>query len=200
MLHRNMAVGAWTALIVTGASADVRAQIGSGWSQYTSTKSIQRDGSTAYYSNVNGIETFRIGSGDRRSEVQLNSKWSSGQRQFEGSVSCKSGSGGDGGASIQQIMRDGDPDGDIQQVRVYNVSGGTLKIAGGGSTLATGIYGVWVRVNVIHNRSTNVADTYINGARKSSRTLAGGSTNYFKYGIYLRAGQTQWRNIRNWRK
>jgi len=185
--------------LAAGVAFSSRAQIGTGWSSYTSSKVQQKVGSTAFYSNSGGVETFRISDGDKRSEIQLNTHWGSGQRQFQGEVNCKSGSGGSGGASVQQLMHDESPDQDVNQVRIYNTSGGTLKVLQG-SQLGTGVYGKYVRLNVIHNAGTHKADTYLNGTRKSSVTVPSGSTFYFKYGICIRPGQTQWRNIHTWSK
>lgn len=188
-------------LAVWGAASAASAQVGSGWTSYSSGKNIQRVPSSAYYSNSGGIETFRITSGQERSEVRFTTEWTSGQRQFEGYVYCSSGAGTDGGSSVQQIMKvSSGSHSQLQQVRIKNASSGTLYILQNQATLTTSAYGRWLRVNVIHNRSNNTAEAYLNGSRKSTISLSGGGSNYFKYGIYLRSGQVQWKSVRLWRK
>jgi hypothetical protein len=190
-------------LLLTSASLLVmtprtHAQIGSGWTQYTPSKQQSISGATAYYNNSGGVETFRISDGDKRSEMQLNPHWSN-SHQFEGYVNCLAGSGDTGGASIQQIMHDDVPDQDVNQVRIYNTSGGTLKVLQG-STLGSGVYGTYVRINVIYYASTHSMETWLNGSKKSTVTAPDSGTFYFKYGIYIRPGQTQWKSIRTWQK
>lgn len=185
-------------LLLAGFAITTHAQVGSGWSQYTPSKAQSISGSTAFYNNSGGVETFRISDGDKRSEIQLGPHYST-SHQFEGYVNCQSGSGDSGGASIQQVMHDENPDQDVNQVRIYNTSGGTLKVLQG-SQLGTGVYGVYVRINTIHYASTHSVETWLNGSKKSTVSVPSSGTFYFKYGIYIRPGQTQWKNIRTWQK
>ena len=190
-------------LVFIGLGSCGWAQVGTGpWTAYTASKSLQQAGNV-YYNNSYGVETFRLNDADaRRSEIQQNNKWGSGIRQFEGYVRC-TGAPRSAGNSVQQVMRDGDPDSDVNQVRYYSGSGGTLKVLQG-STLATGIYGVWMRVNTIHYTGSDKVVTYANGSLKSTVYVPDGSTFYFKYGIYIAGSsgrpQAEWKGIRNWYK
>jgi hypothetical protein len=195
--------------VFAGVASVAGAQVATGpWTSYTPGKSLQKTGNV-YYSNSGGVETFRLNdSSAARSEIQLTNRWSSGSRQFEGHVRC-TGTARSSGNSVQQVMQDGtDYDNDMNQVRFYSGSGGTLGVLGG-STLATGIYGVWVRINTVHYTGSKKTVTYANGSLKSTLyhpAVGGGpqGTYYFKYGIYIAGSsgrpQAEWRGIRTWYK
>ena len=196
-----------TGMVVTAglaalAAAPVQAQIGSGWTQYTPSKTLQKY-TGSYYSNVNGVETFRISGDARRTEFQLGPKWTGSQtRQFQGEVRCRSGSNS---SSIQQVMQDGDPDRVASQLRIYSSNSGSMKVLlWGGSqptVLSGGAYGNWVRVNVIH--SGGKSQVYINGSLKLTGPRVSAPSFYFKYGIYMHPEnnpQSEWRGIKTFRK
>src|SRR5262245_19274164 len=118
-------------VLATWASVASRtvAQVATGpWTAYTPGKSLQKVGNVTY-TNSGGIETFRLNdSSASRSEIQLTNRWSSGSRQFEGYVRC-TGTPRSSGNSSQQVMQDGtDYDNDMNQVRYYSGSGGTLSV------------------------------------------------------------------------
>lgn len=194
---------------MVGAASAAQAQVATGpWRSYTSGKSLHKTGNV-YYGNSGGIETFRLNdSSASRSEIQLTNRWSSGSRQFEGYVRC-TGTPRSSGNSVQQVMQDGtDYDNDMNQVRYYSGSGGTLGVLGG-STVATGIYGVWVRINTVHYTGSKKTVVYANGSLKSTLyhpAVGGGplGTYYFKYGIYIAGSsgrpQAEWRGVRTWYK
>jgi hypothetical protein len=75
----------------------------------------------------------------------------------------------------------------------------------GNGTLATGIYGVETRVNVIHLQedSGNKIQIYINGSKKTEIADNEAVTNYHKYGCYgtLNTGAVtvRWRAARSYR-
>ena len=206
---RRVRAVAVMAAAVVGAASMASAQVATGpWTSYTSSKAVHKTGNV-YYSNSGGIETFRLNdSAASRSEIQLTNRWSSGTRQFEGYVRC-TGTPRSSGNSVQQVMQDGtDYDNDMNQVRYYSGSSGTLSVLGG-STLATGIYGVWVRINTVHYTGSKKTVTYANGSLKSTLyhpAVGGGplGTYYFKYGIYIAGSsgrpQAEWRGIRTWYK
>ena len=70
-------------------------------------------------------------------------------------------------------------------------------------TLATGIYGVEQRINVIHYQGNRI-ELYCNGSLKGSGTDNESVTNYWKYGCYgtLTTGsvQVRWRQVRTYSK
>ena len=190
---RRHNIGLLFATLLVVLPATTRAQLGSGWTRYEPIGSF-RQGTD--YSNVGGIETFRIGPGDRRSEIEMRPKWTSGMHQFEGWVKIKTGSGGPGGSSVQQLMRN--PDGDVAQLRIYVANGGTLKVLQG-QQLATGFYERWGRINAIHDAATGRTDYYLDGVHRSTHMTPTGSTFYWKYGIYMRGEfnpESQWRDVK----
>jgi hypothetical protein len=138
-------------------------------------------------------------------------KWTSGLHQFEGEVNVASGSGGSGGTSIQQVFGVANANTAASQIRVYNTSGGTIRNFGSGATsqtLATSVYGRWLRINVIHDANANKISFYVNGTLKATMkdggdAQIGGRSHYFKYGVYLRSEsrpRAQWRNVKVFRK
>jgi hypothetical protein len=179
------------------------AQIGSGWTTDSASHSLAESGNV-FYSNSSGVETFRLeDSTASRCEIQINNKYTSGSHEFEGYVKC-SGSARSSGNSVQQTLESTTGVGDVNQVRMYDASGGTLKVLQTGSTLGTGVYGVYERINVIHYRSTGKIETWFNGSKKSVANDVGSGTYYFKYGVYIAGSsgkpQTQWKSIRVWKK
>src|SRR5437868_5801757 len=135
-----------SAVGVVGTASVCPAQIGSGWSTDSSSHSLQKVGDV-FYSNSSGVETFRLNTADAsRCEIKINNNYSSGSHEFEGYVKC-GGHARSSGNSIQQVLSTGGA-GDASQVRLYDTSSGTLKV--NGVTMATGVYGVYVRINCIH--------------------------------------------------
>jgi hypothetical protein len=194
---------ALVAIALTASAMTGRAQIGSGWTTDSSSHSLQKVGDV-FYSNSSGVETFRLNTADAsRCEIKINNNYSSGSHEFEGYVKC-GGSARSSGNSVQQILESTTGVGDVSQVRIYNSSNGTLKVLQTGITLATGVYGVYERVNCIHYRSTGKIELWLNGSKKSVHDDVGSGTYYFKYGIYIAGSagqpQTQWKSIRCWKK
>lgn len=191
------------ASIVVCLAAPGFAQIGTGWTSVTMSRSLQKVGDV-YYSNVSGVETFRLNTADAsRCEIKINNTWTSGSRQFEGYVRV-TGTPRASGNSIQQILESTTGLGDASQVRWYSASNGTFKAQPTGITMATNVYGVYQRINCIHYRGTGRIELWHNGSKKSTHSDFGYGTYYFKYGIYI-AGSSgkptaQWKSIRMWRK
>jgi hypothetical protein len=88
-------------------------------------------------------------------------------------------------------------------IRAYDSGGGTIRKIPGSVTLATGVHGRWVRINVIHDVGANVVRTYVDGALKASGDGEAPSRWYHKYGCYgtLRTGsaKVEWRNVKHFR-
>jgi hypothetical protein len=204
------------------ATSIAQAQLGSGWTRYTPTKKIHLDGAsgdpttfnwTTYQSNCSPTicadyrydsgtdsETFRIlDNRSNRSEIRLYNEYSTGSRQFEGYVTFYSPLNDE---SLMQIF--GSTDGATQlMIRGYAADGGSIRAAG--KTLATGVYGEEVRVNVIHLQENvgNKIIIYINGVKKAEIADNEAVTNYHKYGNYgtMRTGEAvvKWRRARFYR-
>jgi hypothetical protein len=203
----------WLVLVLSAAFViSAGAQIGSGWSSYTPNRGIQVETHGVYteysiskthvaeagasYDRVNGVETFKLFNHDasNRVEIRCHDEYSSGQRQFEGEVNVASTTTA---KSVCQLFH-------IILIKAYSSNGGSLtgeKDANG--TLATGIYGKWTRINMVHDASAHTAKIYINGTQKFSGSVSSG-TIYHKYGIYGTlvnpTEQVQWRNVHFWKK
>jgi hypothetical protein len=203
-----------------GMAAQSRAQLGSGWTVYSPTKKIHLNDDvdlqiydwTAsksvctpacadyHYDSATDTETFRIiDNRSNRSEIRLLNEYSTGRRQFQGYVTFYSPLNDE---SLMQIF--GSTSGATQlMVRGYAEASGSIK--GGGATLATAIYGVETRVNVIHLQedSGNKFQVYINGSKKVEIADNEAVTNYHKYGCYgtLTTGMAtvKWRQARSYR-
>ena len=193
---------------VTGGTMTAEAQVGSGWSTVGYSKCAHYGGKWGgHYSNSGGVETFWISGTEQRSEIMLCApKWTSGQYQFQGEVNTRSGSGGTGGSSVQQVFGIAGRNSDAFQLRVITASGGSYRTQTDNNpskVVATGVYGVWKKVNVIHDANANKLYCYINGSQKFSGVDGGNATHYFKYGIYMRAEtnpQAKWRSVKVFRK
>lgn len=176
--------------LVCGASLTACAQIGSGWTSYTPGKHIQLIGPGTKYSNSGGIETFTMKSGDQRSEMRVEDDYSSGQRQFEGYLKANYGNG----TCMKQVFK-------FAMVVYYPSNGGELR-QHSSTKMIQNIKGVWVRINTIHNVSAKTCDVYVNGVKKATVTQGSGPW-YNKYGVYncsTEGAQSQWKNIKYWKK
>ena len=199
-------------ILMLGASARVsEAQLGSGWTRYSPTKKIHLDDTSGLrtfgwtasksvcspacaeyrYDSATDTETFRvIDNRSNRSEIRLQNEYSSGRRQFQGYVTFDAPLNDE---SLFQIF--GSTSGATQlMIRGFSGSGGSIR--GGGKTLATGIYGVERRINVIHTQGGKI-QMYVNGSLKHQITDNENVSNYHKYGCYgtLRTGAAtvRWR-------
>lgn len=198
----------------------VYAQIGNGWKAYSPTKKVHLDDEaglqifnyTTYksvctpicadysYDSSTDAETFRIlTTKSNRSEIRLQNDYSSGSRQFEGYVTFYAPLNDE---SLMQIF--GSTEGATQMmIRGYAADGGSMR--GAGKTLATNIYGVEVKVNMIHMQEDkgNKIQIYINDTLKTEIPDNEAVSNYHKYGNYgtMRTGEAvvKWRRVRSFR-
>lgn len=205
---------------VLGVSETAHAQLGSGWVSYSPTKKIHLDDESGLqtfnwtasksvcspvcadynYTSSNDTETFRLfDNRTNRSEIRLQNEYSTGSRQFEGYVTFYAPLDDE---SLMQIF--GSTSGATQMmIRGYAADGGSMR--GAGQTLATNIYGVELRVNVIHLQEDagNKILIYINGVKKAEIADNEAVTNYHKYGNYgtLRTDEAivKWRRARFFR-
>jgi Ricin-type beta-trefoil lectin domain-like len=163
-----------------------QAQIGSGWSQFNPSKSYsgwdqsQRysiSGTTEHFWNYKTDPMVISGSGPR-SEWKVNDDYSSGSHQFQGSFNAEDSEYGyttfqifgnaTSGATALQLQLRGSGD-----LRHYN-----------DTTLVSGCWGVYHRVNVIHYTGTGNIEVWINGSKKGTWDDGGTTTHYTKYGCY----------------
>jgi hypothetical protein len=202
ILCAALSVPAATAAVLALATPS-QAQVGSGWSSVSMSRSLQKVGDV-YYSNSSGVETFRLNTSTAsRCEIKINNSWTSGSHQFEGYVRV-TGTPRSSGNSIQQILESTTGQGDASQVRWYSATSGTFKAQPSGITMGTNVYGVYQRINCIHYRSTGKIELWLNGSKKSTHDDFGSGSYYFKYGIYIAGSsgkpQSQWKSIRVWQK
>jgi hypothetical protein len=196
-------------------AAVAHAQVGSGWTSYSpsSVIHISTDGTLhsyplsnsvttpgGTYTNANGIETFNIkNTSSNRVERRMQNDYTSGQRQFQGEVRVSSPTDGQ---SIMQVFG-GATNATALQIRAHNTSGGQLRRYDS-ELLASGIYGVWTRLNVIHDANGNKVSVYVNGTNKGTFDDRGDATHYTKYGCYgtLRSSsaKSEYRNVKHFRK
>jgi hypothetical protein len=194
-----IAMGMLAILLIPCAS--LRAQLGSGWVSYSPTKKIHLDNEAGLqtfnwsafqsvctpvcadytYTSGDDTETFRLfDNRTNRSEIRLQNEYSTGSRQFEGYVTIYAPLEDE---SLMQIF--GSTSGATQMmIRGYAADGGSIR--GAGQTLATGIYGVELRINVIHLQEDvgNKIIIYVNGVKKAEIADNEAVTNYHKYGNY----------------
>jgi hypothetical protein len=183
-------------LLAFGVLSSTSAQVGTGWTQYYPTRTIQQvNGSdVAKYTNSGGIETFVILPGSNRCEARVNNNYTSGQRQFQGEVRVSNPT--DSQAIHQKFPH--------VLVRGFSASGGQIRLQSA-TTLISNCYGTWVRLNSVHNVSTGIVDIYINGSKKASADDGGsGLTHYHKYGVYgtlhTSSAKSEWRNVKYYKK
>jgi hypothetical protein len=183
------------------------AQVGSGWTQYSASVTIQKasDPSKATYTNSGGIETFIITPGANRCEARVNNNYTSGQRQFQGEVRVSSPTNDQAVHQVFGNDQASDGSGPALMVRAF-ASDKSLRV-GSSKVIATNIYGVWTRVNTVHvvSSSGGTIDTFVNGSRKDAGRRGGGTANhYFKYGVYgtlnTPSAKSEWRNVKFYRK
>jgi hypothetical protein len=204
------------ACVVTVAPA-AQAQVGGGgWQQHNPSSTIQLDGSDgietspgsttsrrnegASYDKSGGVETFTLFDPvSNRSERRMRNEYTAGRWQFEGEVRVSPPTNDE---SIMQIFGGRTP-ATTQMIRAYNTGGGTIRKIPGSVTLATGVHGRWVRINVIHDVAANVVRTYVDGTLKATGDGEAPSRWYHKYGCYgtLKTGsaKVEWRNVRHFR-
>ena len=182
-----------TALFCAGAflfieTSIASAQIGSNWNEYFPSKGYSGFSQSTRYSVSGNVEHFWIyntdpiepsGSGPR-SEWHVENNYTTTHEQFQGDLNPESGTTGytcmqifggvNTATSIQLQMRSGDG-----TLRHYN-----------DTTLATGCWGVYTRVNVLHypTSGTGSIEVWINGSKVGTFNDGGNTTHYFKYGVY----------------
>ncbi len=169
-----------------------QAQIGSGWTQYTPSKQYNSGMSQSQRYSISGnVEHFWTYTTDTdefpgndsgpRSEMRVVNDYQTGSQQFQGDLNPESGTssytcfqifgGTTQATSLQLQMRSGNG-----TLRHYN-----------DTILATGCWGVYTRVNVIHypvSGGTGTIEVWINGSKVATFNDDGYTNHYFKYGVY----------------
>ncbi|XP_023757693.1 citrate-binding protein [Lactuca sativa] len=113
-----------------------------------------------------------------RSELFINGyKYSTGVWQFEAHVFVPHGTTG---VSVMQVFGSDPPHATTFMLRVYD---GNLYYYRK-SIIFHNIYNKWFRLNVIHHVEGNNVKVYINGVLRFKGNGRGGTTHYFKCGVY----------------
>ncbi|KAK9111209.1 hypothetical protein Scep_018728 [Stephania cephalantha] len=201
---------AFIVLIVQVGLYGAKGQVESGFSQVSLASSdlqIQKPydvPQSARYSFINGVHKLWVYSTDKpyapnsstkpRTEIRiLNHDYSSGTWQFEAYGYVPSGTTG---VSIMQIFG-GSPQATTLMLRVYN---GALQYYQA-QFVDPNIYNRWFRLNVVHNVDLSKVRVYIDGVQKLSVNGRGGTSHYFKVGVYTQNNpsnymESRWRDIK----
>jgi hypothetical protein len=198
------------------AAMTARAQIGSGWSQFSlGTDFIDYEVAdqhhqhsvssftlpSCYYTASGSTETFGLTTSDsNRIEHDSDHHFNTGTVQFEGYLNIFPG------ISQQSVVQDfgGGSGGPICMIKGYGRMNGSLVCTRDTSfNLITNLFsGITARVNVIHDTGKGMIYIYINGVKRWEGADAGstytGSYN-FKYGLYgtfNASTHTAWNNVK----
>ena len=196
------AYGLMIALAMIAGATTVNAQIGTGWTHISpSTHIVVSSTGSGYHMNypgsstsisdgggrytyVNGIRTFQLLDTSRNRVEFVFDDFYSDKRQLQLTAMVSSPANNE---SILQLFCH-QPDGPYLLIKESNSSSGSLRVVGDGvttsTTIATGIYGVWVRLNTIHNKSANLTQVYVNGTKKFQQGWGPGTSYYDKFGCY----------------
>jgi hypothetical protein len=182
-------------LVICFCAPAANAQIGSGWTAYSPSFTVQLEGCGANSGLVFKL-TCSSTSGFQRAERRY-ADIKSTQSQFQGTVVVNSLTGDR--INLKQTFQDGIGPWNMIAVK----KPGTLYEVEGGNTLASYTIGTAVRINTITNTSTGTTQVYINGSLKETKT--GGSSLYDKFGTYrTSSGQgpvtATWSSIHFWKK
>jgi hypothetical protein len=200
------------AAFVLAGALTAGAQIGSGWSQYSPSKSYhggvsqsQRysiSGSTEHFWVFNTDPHFSSNDSGPRSEWKVNNDYSSGSQQFQGNFNCESG---ENNFTVFQIFGNGTSGATAIQLQMRS-GNGTLRRYNS-EVIATGCWGVYKRINVIHYTSTGKIETWVNGSASSKQVFddGGHTSHYFKYGTYNTPSGTSrtgcyWQSVKFFKK
>lgn len=197
---KNLSLSILSVLVLTGTTSSVHAQLGLGWTQIYPTTHIVISNSNGYtnypgtstsitdgggrYTYANGIRKFELLDTSRNRVEYVYDDIYTTKRQFQGDVRVSSPATNE---TFFQIFTD-DPHGPYVLLVEDNASGGTMRVGGSGATykptLATGIYGLWVRLNTIHDEPADLTQVYINGTKKFEQGWGPGNSYYDKFGCY----------------
>ncbi|KAL8133083.1 hypothetical protein AgCh_008518 [Apium graveolens] len=156
------------------------------------------------YSFINGVHKLWVFADDKplsrssptkpRSEIMIQGYiYSSGVWEFEGDAYVPEGTSG---VCIMQVFGAQAPRATTLMLRVYN---GSLMYYRQ-SILVPNIYDRWFRVNVVHDVDRAKLRVYIDGHLKLKVGGRGGTSHYFKCGVYAQDNdsscmESRWKNI-----
>ncbi|KAK9271900.1 hypothetical protein L1049_002265 [Liquidambar formosana] len=157
------------------------------------------------YSFVNGIRKLWVFSTDKphtptsktapRTEIRIQGyDYSSGVWQFEGYGYVPKGTSG---VCVMQVFGSSPPHATTLVLSVYNGSLSSYR----DPVLVPNIYNKWFRLNVIHDVDSSKVKVFINGVLKFQAEGRGGSSHYFKFGVYAQDDdshcmESRWKGIK----
>jgi len=182
------------------------AQVGVGWTEYFPTKQYHGGVSQSQRYSVSGnVEHFWVYNTDPhfssndsgpRSEWKINNDYSTGSQQFQGDINPENGTDAytvfqifgnatSGATAFQAQMRSGNG-----VLKRYNTE-----------VLASGCWGNYHRVNIVHHMASGQVEAWINGSKVGTYDDGGDTAHYMKYGCYDTASATSytgvyWRDVR----
>ena len=177
-----------------------RAQLGSGWTQYSPPETLQIRGCAAH-SAEGGVDQFRVTcatmGGDNRAEHRTMNDYSSGTNQFEGEIRVVTS-----GTNIivkQTFM----PNRGAFFMMAVSADG-RLYLHGGGGDVLPGVVGRWVKINTIHDVNAGTHRVYADGVLRTTKSGGPQVAWHDKYGSYRsQSGRgpavVEWRNIKYFR-
>ena len=186
------------AVTVLGLCARSRAQVGDGWIPYFPSVALHHslngqlyiinpapnyfDDGHAHYDNDGTVESFVLyDHTSNRIEIRVENNYTSGMRQFEGLVWVDAPTDNE---SVMQVFG-GSTQATAAMFRAFSANGGELRhYSSTSGTIASGIYGTWVQLNVIHDADAGRVYAYVNGQYAGQWADHGPATHYFKYGAY----------------
>jgi hypothetical protein len=171
-----------------------------GWTSYQPTLTLQCEGGDAFctYSNSGGIELFKITKNPanvrQRLEQRVHNDYRTGMNQFEGDLRVTSGDG----TTVHQVFK-------FLMLVAYPQNGGELH-QHSQTFLASQVFGKWIHVNTIHDVAAGKTDIYFDCVKKTTMDQSPPDSPdgwYDKYGVYNLGGreaQSEWKNVRYYRR
>jgi hypothetical protein len=186
-----------------------------GWTAYQPELSLQFEGGSTVnitsqppaamlmdahctYTRSGGVELFKMtrnpNGGRQRCEMRVKNEYKTGSQMFEGDVRVTAGNG----TTVHQIFK-------FLMLVAYPQNGGVLH-QHSQTFLVSGVFGKWVHVNTVHDTAAGKVDIYIDCVKKLTMNQGGPDTPagwYHKYGVYNVGGsvaQSEWRDVRYYRK
>jgi len=169
----------------------LHAQIGSNWTEYFPSKQYhsglsqsQRysiSGNVEHFWTYNTDPHFSSNDSGPRSEWKVNNNYTTGHQQFQADLNPE-----DGTSSYTCYQIFGNATGGATAIQLQMRAGnGTLRRYNE-ETLATGCWGVYTRVNIVHYATTGNGsiEAWINGSKVGTFDDGGSTSHYFKYGVY----------------
>jgi len=182
-----LGISAVSALLGLGIVQTAHAQVGTGWTQIHPNLIWNGDlPITERYSKSGNVEHFWVyntdphgptGSGSR-SEWHVSNTFSTGSEQAQGDFMPENNT------DAYTVFQDfGSPiNASAMQLQVRS-GNGTLRVYNN-QAVATGCWGIYTRINVVHYLDTGTIEVWANGSKKTSFGDGGPHDHWFKYGDY----------------